>query len=104
MVLFGYLYLKKTGLTLGNNIFSKRIFSDKLVISPPWEAQEGDVIIEPGLPLGQVNIQQQHLVWSARRIWAELSRESDMSGSGLWFWYFGDGRSQIGIDGDWSGY
>lgn len=32
--------------------FSRKVFSDKLAISPPWEAQEGDVVLEPGIAFG----------------------------------------------------
>lgn len=32
--------------------FSRKVFSDKLAIAPPWEAQEGDVILEPGIAFG----------------------------------------------------
>ena len=32
--------------------FSRRQFSDALAIAPPWEAQEGDVILEPGIAFG----------------------------------------------------
>ena len=32
--------------------FTRQIFSDALAISPPWEAQPGDVIIEPGMAFG----------------------------------------------------
>ena len=32
--------------------FSRLVFSDVLAVSPPWEAQPGDVIIEPGMAFG----------------------------------------------------
>jgi len=32
--------------------FSRKVFSEKLAIAPPWEAQEGDVVLEPGIAFG----------------------------------------------------
>ncbi len=32
--------------------FSRKIFSKDLVIAPPWEAHEGDIILEPGIAFG----------------------------------------------------
>jgi ribosomal protein L11 methyltransferase len=32
--------------------FSRLVFSPELAVSPPWEAQPGDVIIEPGMAFG----------------------------------------------------
>ena len=32
--------------------FSRKVFSKNLAVSPPWEAQEGDVVIEPGIAFG----------------------------------------------------
>ena len=48
----GFRYLKKTGLNAWKQHFQGAFFSNKLVISPPWEAQDGDVIIEPGIAFG----------------------------------------------------
>lgn len=35
--------------------FSRFVISDRLVVSPPWEAQKGDLVIEPGLAFGTGN-------------------------------------------------
>lgn len=35
--------------------FSRFVVSEKLTVSPPWEAQEGDLVIEPGLAFGTGN-------------------------------------------------
>ena len=32
--------------------FTRQVFSEVLAISPPWEAQPGDVVIEPGMAFG----------------------------------------------------
>ena len=32
--------------------FTRQVFSDALAVSPPWEAQAGDVVIEPGMAFG----------------------------------------------------
>lgn len=32
--------------------FTRKVFSPALAIAPPWEAQEGDVVIEPGIAFG----------------------------------------------------
>lgn len=32
--------------------FTRKVFSDALAISPPWEAQPDDVVIEPGIAFG----------------------------------------------------
>jgi ribosomal protein L11 methyltransferase len=32
--------------------FTRQVFSETLAISPPWEAQPGDVVIEPGMAFG----------------------------------------------------
>ena len=32
--------------------FHRHQISDRLAVSPPWEAQEGDIIVEPGLAFG----------------------------------------------------
>ena len=42
------------------------------------------------------NIQRRHLVWK-RSPYGQSIRESEVLGSGLWVWYFGDGRSQLGL-------
>ena len=52
--------------------FSRRVFSDKLVISPPWEAQEGDVIIEPGIAFGTGEHPTTASCLEALAVWADL--------------------------------
>lgn len=32
--------------------FSRKVFSERLAIAPPWEAQAGDLVIEPGIAFG----------------------------------------------------
>jgi ribosomal protein L11 methyltransferase len=50
--------------------FTRFVISDALAVSPPWEAQEGDLIIEPGLAFGTGNHPTTHSCLEAIAKWA----------------------------------
>lgn len=50
--------------------FSRFVISDRLAVSPPWEAQEGDLVIEPGLAFGTGNHPTTHSCLEAIAKWA----------------------------------
>lgn len=50
--------------------FTRFVISDRLAISPPWEAQEGDLVIEPGLAFGTGNHPTTHSCLEAIANWA----------------------------------
>jgi len=50
--------------------FTRFVISDHLAVSPPWEAQEGDLVIEPGLAFGTGNHPTTHSCLEAIAHWA----------------------------------
>ena len=50
--------------------FTRFVISDRLAVSPPWEAQEGDLVIEPGLAFGTGNHPTTHSCLEAIAKWA----------------------------------
>ena len=50
--------------------FSRFVVSDRLVVSPPWEAEPGDLVIEPGLAFGTGNHPTTHSCLEAIAHWA----------------------------------
>lgn len=51
--------------------FHRVVFSPQLAIAPPWEAQEGDLIIEPGLAFGTGNHPTTYTCLKAIALWAK---------------------------------
>ena len=78
--------------------FSRRVFSDKLVISPPWEAQEGDVIIEPGIAFGTGEHPTTASCLEALAIWAELSENKTCLDLGCGSGILAMGAAKLGLD------
>ena len=50
--------------------FTRFVISDRLAVSPPWEAQDGDLVIEPGLAFGTGNHPTTHSCLEAIAKWA----------------------------------
>ena len=50
--------------------FTRFVISERLAVSPPWEAQEGDLVIEPGLAFGTGNHPTTHSCLEAIAKWA----------------------------------
>ena len=53
--------------------FTRFVVSEDLAIAPPWEAQPGDVVIEPGLAFGTGNHPTTHSCLEAIAKWAKPS-------------------------------
>ena len=51
--------------------FSRKVFSERLAIAPPWEAQEGDVVLEPGIAFGTGEHPTTASCLEAIAIWAQ---------------------------------
>ena len=51
--------------------FSRKVFSDKLAIAPPWEAEAGDLILEPGIAFGTGEHPSTASCLEAIAVWAE---------------------------------
>ena len=51
--------------------FTRFVVSSSLAVSPPWEAQEGDLVIEPGLAFGTGNHPTTHSCLEAIATWAK---------------------------------
>ena len=50
--------------------FTRFVISERLAVSPPWEAQKGDLVIEPGLAFGTGNHPTTHSCLEAIATWA----------------------------------
>ena len=50
--------------------FTRFVISERLAVSPPWEAQDGDLVIEPGLAFGTGNHPTTHSCLEAIAKWA----------------------------------
>ncbi|MEC7984094.1 MAG: 50S ribosomal protein L11 methyltransferase [Myxococcota bacterium] len=83
--------------------FHRLIFSDALVISPPWEAKEGDLVLEPGLAFGTGDHPTTRSCLEAISLWAKEGGSClDVGcGSGILSLAAAKlGMSAIGIDTD----
>ena len=79
----------------------------QLAVAPPWETQDGDLVIEPGAAFGTgehpttLNCLEAIAVWSEEQSWL-----SSFGQKIAWMWgagrVFGFGNCQMGFDArDW---
>ena len=55
--------------------FQREVFSEYLAVAPPWQAQEGDLVIEPGLAFGTGNHPTTHTCLKAIAQWAQPGKK-----------------------------
>ncbi len=51
--------------------FKRQVLSDRLAVAPPWDAKEGDVILEPGLAFGTGDHPTTYACLEAISLWAK---------------------------------
>ena len=78
--------------------FSRKVFSKRLAISPPWEAQEGDVIIEPGIAFGTGEHPTTASCLEALAIWAESSENKTCLDLGCGSGILAMGAAKLGLN------
>ena len=54
--------------------FHRKVISSELAVSPPWEYEPGDLIIEPGIAFGTGEHPTTHSCLEAISLWAEEGR------------------------------
>lgn len=77
--------------------FSRRQFSDALAIAPPWEAEEGDVILEPGIAFGTGEHPTTASCLEALAEWAELSENQTCLDLGCGSGILALGAAKLGL-------
>ena len=78
--------------------FSRKVFSKRLAISPPWEAQEGDVIIEPGIAFGTGEHPTTASCLEALAIWAESPENKTCLDLGCGSGILAMGAAKLGLN------
>ena len=78
--------------------FSRREFSDNLAVSPPWKAQEGDLIIEPGIAFGTGEHPTTASCLEALAVWAEFPENKTCLDLGCGSGILAMGAAKLGLD------
>lgn len=78
--------------------FSRKVFSDALAISPPWEAQDGDVVIEPGIAFGTGDHPTTASCLEALALWAPMEDNQTCMDLGCGSGILGLAAAKLGLD------